>query len=175
MRISLVVAVAENGVIGADNALPWRLKGDMAHFREITRGKPLVMGRKTWESFPKRPLPGRPNLIVTRNADYDAPGGEVLTSIDLALDRARVLAADLGVDEVCVLGGGQIYTAVLPHADTLNLTRVHMDADGDTKFPAIDPADWKEVSRVELEAGPKDSAACSILQLDRIAPPPGSA
>ncbi|KAB2853465.1 MAG: dihydrofolate reductase, partial [Bauldia sp.] len=114
MRIRLVVAVAENGVIGRDGGLPWRLSTDMKRFKATTMGKPVVMGRKTWESFPKRPLPGRHNIIVTRDPAYAAEGASTAVSLDAALALAR---AD-GAEEACVIGGGEIYAAALPLADT---------------------------------------------------------
>jgi dihydrofolate reductase len=112
VHVSFFIAIAENGVIGKDNAMPWRLSSDLRRLRAMTMGKPVIMGRKTWESFPKRPLPGRPNLIVTRDADYDAPGGEVFTSVDEAVARGEALAGELDVDEVVILGGAQIYQAL---------------------------------------------------------------
>src|SRR3546814_18920724 len=107
-HLSFFIAIAENGVIGRDNAMPWRLKGDMAYLKRMTMGKPILMGRKTWESFPKRPLPGRPNLVVTRAAEYGAPGAEVFGTVEAAVARAEVLARALGVDETLVFGGAQL-------------------------------------------------------------------
>lgn len=167
MHISLFVAIAENGVIGKDNAMPWRLSSDLKRLKALTMGKPILMGRKTWESFPKRPLPGRPNLIVTRDADYDAPGGEVFTSVDAALARGEELAHDLGVDEIMVLGGAQIYKALLPRATRIHLTEVHASPEGDTAFD-FDKSAWREVSRERHEAGEKDSAAYSFVLLERL-------
>ncbi|MGK2742334.1 dihydrofolate reductase [Tepidicaulis sp. LMO-SS28] len=167
MHISLFVAIAENGVIGQDNAMPWRLSSDLKRLKALTMGKPILMGRKTWESFPKRPLPGRPNLIVTRDADYDAPGGEVFTSTEAALARGEDLARELQVDEIMVLGGAQIYKALLPRATRIYLTEVHAAPEGDTTFD-FDKSAWREVSRERHEAGEKDSAAYSFVLLERL-------
>lgn len=168
MHICLFVAIAENGVIGKDNGMPWRLSGDLQYLKRMTMGKPIVMGRKTWESFPRRPLPGRPNLIVTRNADYDAPGGEVFTSVEAALARAKDHCGELGVDEIMILGGAEIYAATLPMADRIYLTRVHASPEGDTSFPDFDPAEWKEVRNVRQPKGEGDSDEYSLIVLERV-------
>lgn len=174
--ISLVVAVAENGVIGADAGLPWRLKGDMRHFRAVTMHKPVIMGRKTFDSIGK-PLAGRTNIVLTRDADWAARladggavngtvanGAVVVHSLEEAFDAAR----ETDAEEACVIGGGQIYLQALPHADRIHLTRVHMEAEGDTYFPPLDPAQWRQVSREEHAAGPEDTAPYTIIQLDRL-------
>jgi dihydrofolate reductase len=165
-HISLVIAIAENGVIGAHGAIPWRLKSDMLRFKALTTGKPFVMGRKTWESFPKRPLPGRPNLVVTRDANYEALGGEVFGSVEAAVGRGKVLAAALGVDEVMIVGGAEIYKQALAFASRIYLTEVHARPEGDTHFRP-DKSDWREVSRERHEAGEKDSSAYSFVVLER--------
>lgn len=138
MKISLIVAVAENGVIGRGGQLPWRLPADLQHFKRITLGKPVLMGRKTWASIGK-PLPGRRNLVVTRDPNFTAPGAEVYVNLDEAL-RA---AAD--APELMVIGGADVYRALLPRAQTLYLTRVHAQPVGDTVFPAL-TADWVRAS-----------------------------
>lgn len=166
IHLSLFVAIAENGVIGRDNAMPWRLSEDLKYLKRMTMGKPILMGRKTWESFPKRPLPGRPNLVVTRDADYDAPGGEVFCSTEDAIARGEVLARELDVDEIMVLGGGQIYDALLERATRIYLTEVHDTPDGDTRFE-FDRAGWREVSRERHEKGEKDTSAYSFVVLER--------
>ena len=148
-----MVAVAENGVIGRDGGMPWRLSADMRRFKATTMGKPVVMGRKTWESFPKRPLPGRHNIIVTRDPAYAADGASVVASLDAALALAR----GEGAGEVCVIGGGEVYAAALPCADRLDVTHILAEIDGDTRFPAIDPAVWHAVSGEDFPAGDKDS------------------
>ena len=167
MHICFFVAIAENGVIGKDNAMPWRLSGDLQYLKRTTMGKPIVMGRKTWESFPRRPLPGRPNLIVTRDADYDAPGGEVFTDVDEALARATDLAQELGVNEVMILGGAQIYEATLAKATRIYLTQVHASPEGDTRFPEFDRSEWREVRNVRQPRGANDSDDYSLIVLER--------
>jgi dihydrofolate reductase len=153
MKVTLVVAIAENGVIGRDGGLPWRLSTDMKRFKATTMGKPLVMGRKTWESFPKRPLPGRHNIVITRDRDYRAEGADVAFSFDEALAVAR----EGGAAEACIIGGGQVYEQALPGADRLDVTHVLAAIEGDTRFPAIDPETWYVVSDETYPAGEKDS------------------
>lgn len=167
MRISLVVAVAENGVIGADNDLPWRLKGDLKHFKATTMGKPIIMGRKTYDSIGK-PLLGRTNIVMSRRAG-GVPEGVVLVQ---SLEDAFNAAEATGADEACVTGGAEIYALALPYAHTLHYTRVHMDAEGDTLFPAFNQDEWTEVSSQRFEAGENDSAAYTVLRLDRAGDPP---
>ena len=166
MRISLIVAVAENGVIGRDGALPWRLSGDLRRFKSLTMGKPVVMGRKTWESI-GRPLPGRPNIVVSRNAAFKADGAETAGGLDAALERARALAAAAGEDELFVMGGAALYAAALDGAGRVYLTEVHAAIDGDTVFPALDPAVWREISRERHPAGERDEHDHSFIVLDR--------
>jgi dihydrofolate reductase len=138
--IALIVAVAENGVIGRDGKLPWRIPEDMKWFRERTAGRPMIMGRKTWESFPKQPLPGRTNIVITRNAAYRADGAVVAQSFTEALEVARREKPD----EIMVIGGSEIYRAALPLAQRIYLTSVHGEIAGDTHFPALDRAAWTE-------------------------------
>lgn len=158
MDVVIHVAIAENGVIGRDNGLPWRLSTDMKRFKAMTMGKPVVMGRKTWESFPKRPLPGRLNIVMTRDSAYRAEGAEVVRSLDDALALARVRGRCMdGADEICVIGGGEVYEQALPTADRLYVTHVLAAVDGDARFPPIDPAIWKTVSSEDVPAGEKDS------------------
>ncbi|MES1989637.1 MAG: dihydrofolate reductase [Pseudomonadota bacterium] len=166
MHLSLFIAIADNGVIGRDNGLPWRLKNDLAYLKRMTMGKPIIMGRKTWESFPKRPLPGRPNLVVTRDGDYDAPGAEVFPSVEAAVMRAEALARALGVDEVMVLGGAQVYHALLARASRIYLTEVHARPDGDTRFEFARDS-WREVSREDFAAGEGDTSGYSFVVLER--------
>jgi dihydrofolate reductase len=139
-RLTLVVAYAANRVIGRDNALPWKLPGDLAHFKRTTLGHPIVMGRKTWESL-GRPLPGRRNVVISRAADYAAEGATVVRDIDAAL------SACADTDEVFVIGGAQIYAAVLERADRIVATEVKADVDGDAYFPYLPAFRWREVSR----------------------------
>lgn len=146
VRIALMVAVAANGVIGRDNALPWHLPEDLQYFRRTTMGKPIIMGRKTFESI-GRPLPGRPNIVVTGTPGWSAGGVSVVGSVPAALQRGRELALSAGVDELVVIGGATIYAAALPLADRLYVTEVHADVVGDTWFAPVDGALWKEMSR----------------------------
>jgi dihydrofolate reductase len=165
--IALVVARARNGVIGRDGDLPWRLKSDMAFFKATTMGKPVVMGRKTWDSLPRKPLPGRLNIVVTRQPGYTADGAEAFASLDAALDRGRAQARADGVAEVCVIGGAQIYSETLPVADRLYLTEVAAEPDGDAYFPDPDPAVWGEVSAEQRDPGEGDDHAYTIRVLER--------
>lgn len=148
--VALIVAAAENGVIGCDNQLPWKISEDLRYFKRITLGKPVVMGRKTWDSI-GRPLPGRPNLVVTRNPGWSAAGALVAHSLDDALAQAEVLA---GGAEVMVIGGAQIFAEALPLAGRLYLTEVHRAYAGDAVFPPPDPAEWREVGREDHAGDP---------------------
>lgn len=160
MKIVIHVAIAQNGVIGRDGGLPWRLSTDMQRFKAGTMGKPIVMGRKTWESFPKRPLPGRLNIVVTRDRAFRAEGAEVVHSLDDAIALARVRGRCMvDADDICVIGGGEIYRQALPIADELHVTHVLAEPDGDTAFPAIDPLAWEPISSIEVPAGERDSHA----------------
>lgn len=150
MRIILIAAVADNGVIGRQGDLPWRIPDDLKRFKRLTMGRPVVMGRKTFESI-GRALPGRPNIVVTRRPDFAAPGVTVVRSVDEALERAAEMARRDGVDEIMVIGGGEIYAETLPRADRLDLTEVHATPEGDAYFPAFDRGAWREVERSEHE------------------------
>ncbi len=163
MKVTLVVGVAENGVIGRAGDMPWRLSTELKRFKATTMGKPVVMGRKTWESFPRRPLPGRHNIIVTRNPAYAADGASVAPSLDAALALARAEAAG----EVCIIGGGEIYALAMPLADRLDVTHILGEIDGDTRFPAIDPTIWRAVSSQDFPAGEKDSHATRHVVYER--------
>lgn len=144
-KLALIVAMSENRVIGRDNALPWHLKSDLKMFKAITQFKPIIMGSNTWDSLPRKPLPGRLNLVCSRDLKFEAEGGIVCHSLFEALDIAREHAADDGADEVVVIGGANIYEQTLPKADRLYVTEVHTTLDGDAHFPQIDPAQWTEV------------------------------
>ena len=153
--IALIVAVARNGVIGADNKLPWHLPGDLKHFKAVTLGKPVVMGRKTFESI-GRPLPGRLNIVVTRDHDYLATnpvanGVTLVHSLEAALQLADVAAQSAGVAEIAVIGGADIYRQALPLATTVYLTRVELEVSGDACFPGLDPARWRRTESVQGE------------------------
>lgn len=165
-EIVLVAAVADNGVIGADNAIPWRQKSDMRRLKAITMNKPVVMGRKTFASL-KRPLPGRTNIVVTRDAAFDRPGIVVANSVEAALSLAQADALQRGADEIAVLGGAEIYAHFLAFADRLEITEVHATPKGNTYFPAIDKGAWEEVGRVRHDAGPEDAAAFSYVTYRR--------
>lgn len=156
--IVLIAAVARNGVIGADNDMPWRLSTDLKRFKQMTLGKPVVMGRKTFLSFGGKPLPGRPHVIISRDPDYAPEGAEAATSLEAALERAGTLARELGVDEIVIMGGGQIYAQAMPLANRLEITEVEVDPQGDTRFPEIDPEIWRETARVAGDRGDRDSA-----------------
>ena len=158
----LVAAVADNGVIGQGGGLPWRLRSDLRNFRAVTMGKPVVMGRKTFVSIGK-PLPGRTNIVVSRNPDFAAPGVMVAPSIEAALAAARGDALRRFADAVAVIGGADLYAATIGQADRLVVTHGHLRPDGDTLFPVIDPALWREVERSEHDPGPDDAAAFTVL------------
>jgi dihydrofolate reductase len=165
-QIVLIVAVAENGVIGAGGTIPWRLKTDQQRLKAITLGKPVVMGRKTFESL-RRPLPGRTNIVITRDADYRAAGAVVTTSFDQAHAVALGDAMRRSVFEIAVIGGAEIYRQWMQAADTLDITEVHARPEGDTHFAAIDTQQWEEVSRVRNPAGPDDSVDFSYVTYRR--------
>ncbi len=162
MRLALIAAVARNGVIGRGGDLPWRIPADLRFFKATTMGKPMIMGRRTFESIGKA-LPGRTSIVVTRQADFAAEDVEVAG--DLA--QALKIAADLGAEEAMVIGGGEIYAAALPRADRIYLTEVHIDAEGDVHFPPLDPAQWRELSRDDHPAE-GDTPAFSFVILERI-------
>ena len=144
-RLALIVAVADNGVIGRDNGLPWHLPEDLRYFKRITMGKPIVMGRKTFESI-GRALPGRTNIVISRNEQFAPDGVLLAASLDEALGLARQLADEQGVGEAVIIGGAQIYALALPRADRLYVTRVHATPEGDTLLPPVDWAQWVETS-----------------------------
>ena len=165
-EIALVVAVAENGVIGQRNGIPWRLKADLQRFKAITIGKPIVMGRKTFNSL-RRPLPGRTNIVITRDPDFTAAGALVTRSLVDALAIAKGDAMRRSVAEIAVIGGAEIYTASMPVADRLEVTEVHTQVDGDTVFPPIDPSIWHEVVRCRNTAASGDTADYSYVTYRR--------
>jgi dihydrofolate reductase len=140
-RVALVVAVARNGVIGKDGGLPWRVPGELKRFKELTLGKPVIMGRKTWESLPNKPLPGRQNIVVTRQADYKAAGADVAGSVAEALEKAGA------APEVCIIGGAEIYGRSLPLASRIYLSEIPLEPVGDAYFPRLDMAVWRETGR----------------------------
>jgi dihydrofolate reductase len=158
--ISFVVAMSDQGVIGRDNALPWRLPADLRRFKALTLGKPVLMGRKTFEAI-GRPLPQRQNIVLTHAADFAPRGVTVVHSF------AEALAQAAGSAELMVIGGAQVYRLALPHADRIHLTRVHADTPGDTRFPALDPAMWEEREREERPADAQHAYAMTFSTLSR--------
>ncbi len=160
--VSLVYAQSKNGVIGAGGGLPWHLPSDLKRFRETTFGKPIIMGRKTWDSLPRKPLPGRQNIVITRQKNWAAEGADVAATVDAALR----LAGD--VPEVCVIGGGEIYHLFIAIADRIYLTEVDVTVAGDTLAPILDPDEWDERSRSEPIQGENDSARFSTRVLSRV-------
>jgi dihydrofolate reductase len=168
MDIVLVAAVAENGVIGRGNGLPWRLKSDMQHFRSLTMGKPVIIGRKTFLAIGK-PLPGRTNIVVSRDAAFAAPGMLVAPGLGAALAAARGDALRRRTDEIIVAGGGDIYTQAMPLAARLSITYIHRAVEGDAYFPPIDRRIWREIARDEHEAAAGDDAAFAFVTYERSA------
>jgi dihydrofolate reductase len=166
MDVVLIVAVADNGVIGSSGAIPWRLKTDQQRFKMMTMGKPVVMGRRTFVSL-RRPLPGRTNIVVTRDADYRAAGAVVTSSFGDARAVAVGDALRRSAGEIAVIGGAEIYAQWMACADRLEITEVHARPEGDTHFAAIDAADWEEVARARNPAGPDDSADFSYVTYRR--------
>jgi dihydrofolate reductase len=165
-QIVFVVAVAENGVIGQGNAMPWRLKSDMQRFKALTIGKPVVMGRKTFMSLPK-PLPGRTNIVITRDPGFQAAGAVVTTSLGHARDVALGDALRRSAGEIAVIGGAEIYAQWIDVADRLEVTEIHAAPQGDTRLAPIDPATWQEAARVRHSATPDDSADFSYVTYRR--------
>ena len=160
--VSFVVAVAENGIIGNQGELPWgHLPADLQHFKRLTLGHPVVMGRRTYDSL-GRALPKRPNIVITRQTNWTAPGCETAASIVAALARAHELDED-----ICVIGGGEIYRAALPAADVIYLTEVHHAFEGDASFPDLNPAEWHEETRERHEADEQHAYAFSFVTLRR--------
>jgi dihydrofolate reductase len=169
MEIVLVVAVAENGVIGSQGAMPWRLKSDMKRFKTLTSGKPVVMGRKTFVSI-GRPLPGRTNIVVTRDRDFRSPGVVVTNSFADARAIATGDALRRFVTEIAVIGGAEVYAQWMDSADRLEITEVHARPEGDTRFATINATEWEEVARLRNPAGPDDSADFSYVTYRRRKP-----
>ncbi|MFN3353123.1 MAG: dihydrofolate reductase [Brevundimonas sp.] len=162
-----VVARGRNGVIGRDGDLPWRLRSDLQRFKAITIGKPCIMGRATWQSLPLKPLPGRLNVVLTRDESFEAKGALVVHTLADALGIAREQAREDGVDEVCVIGGAQIFETTLPKAKRLYITEVDAAPDGDVTFPPFDETAFVEVSSEAHPAGEKDDHAFTFRVLER--------
>jgi len=166
-KLCAVVAMDRNRVIGRDGDLPWRLPSDLKHFKRVTLGKPCLMGRKTWESLPF-PLPGRPNLVLTRNAAYKAEGAQLFTDMHQMVGEGYALAGASGVDEVMLIGGAQLYETLLPRCDRLYVTRVDAEVEGDAVFPEIDSKFWQLNSENGPIKSPKDDYAFNVAVFDRV-------
>jgi dihydrofolate reductase len=165
--LSLVAARGRNGVIGREGDLPWRLRSDLALFKQTTLGKPVIMGRKTWDSLPRKPLPGRLNLVLSRDGAFEPTGAVVCERFEEALEMAREQAREDGVDEVCVIGGRALFDLALPRARRLYLTEVAAEPEGDVRFPDIDEAGWREVRREAHPAGEGDDFPFTFRVLER--------
>jgi len=164
--VALIAAVARNGVIGAGDALPWRLSSDLKRFKALTMGKPLIMGRKTFQSI-GGPLPGRATIVVTRDEGFAPEGVDVARDIESALRLAEARARELGAEEIIVAGGGEIYAQTLARAGRLYITEVALAPEGDAHFPPIDPALWREISREPGVRGPRDEADFAFVEYRR--------
>lgn len=156
LDVVFVVAVSENGIIGREGDMPWKLSSDLKRFKALTLGRPVIMGRKTFQSI-GRPLPGRVNIVVTRDAAYRPEGVEVFASVEAAMERAEAVARADGVNEIAVIGGGQIYAQTMDRATILHVTHVDRHLEGDTMFPPIDAAIWESGAEERIPEGPKDS------------------
>jgi len=166
--LAAVVAVAKNGVIGRNGDLPWRIPSDLKRFKETTLGKPVIMGRKTWESLPKKPLPGRANYVISATLP-GVEGAQVFADAEEALEAATREAQRAGVDEVCLIGGAQLYADLLERTQRLYLTEVDLEPQGDARFPALDPDAWRLVRSERVEPGARDDAGFTVKVLDRVA------
>jgi len=167
MTLCLIVAVAENGVIGRDNDLPWRLPGDLKRFKSVTMGKPLIMGRRTYDSI-GRPLPGRANIVLTRDVDFHPDGVLAVHDPDAAIEVAEQEAERVGATEIMVIGGAGVYEIFLNRASRIYLTEIHDSPTGDTEFMPLDPAIWRETDRERHVAEGSDSSDYSFVVLDRL-------
>ena len=166
MQLSLIWAMAENRVIGRDNSLPWRLPNDMRHFMKTTMGRPVIMGRKTFESM-KAPLPGRTNIVLTQNHEWQREGVQVAPTLDEAIALAESQCLIDGVDEVMIIGGAQIYALALPIADRLYMTIVHAEPAGDVFFPPVDLTGWRVVAEERFDADERHSSAYTFQTMER--------
>ena len=166
MQIAIIVAAAENDIIGRLGQMPWRMPSDLRHFRRLTLGKPVIIGRKTFQSI-GGPLDGRDTIVVTRDPGFTADGVLVATSLEGAIALARACATARSSHELIIAGGGELYRLALPIADRIYLTRIHATPDGDATFPALDPNQWQEVTRAPLTTTPKDEFAAEVLVLQR--------
>lgn len=161
MILTTIAAVAQNGVIGNNNDLIWRLPDDLKHFKNLTKGHTMIMGRKTWESIGAKPLPHRRHIIITRNFDYEADGAEIVSTIDEALELAHT------DEHVFIAGGGEIYKLAMPYIQRMELTIVHHDFDGDTYFPDFEESQWRELKSTRHEADERHAYPFSFITLER--------
>lgn len=166
IKISMIAAVAENGVIGSHQSMPWRIPSDFAYFKRMTLGKPIVMGRKQYETVGK-PLPGRTNIVVTRQTGYQPEGVLVFPDVESALERARAIAEIDGVGEIMIIGGGEIYRQLMERADRLYISHVDLAPEGDVHFPPIDPLQWAVVDLPEVQPSPQDEAGYRVKVYER--------
>jgi dihydrofolate reductase len=166
MKLSLICAMASNGIIGRNNGLPWHLPEDLRYFKATTMGHSIIMGRKTWESI-GRPLPGRTSIVVTRDADYVAEGAKVVYSMQDALRLAESIAVIDGTEEAFVIGGAALYATAMPIADRFHLTRVHAEVEGDTVLSGFDESQWSEVSRDDFQRNEANLFDYSICILEK--------
>ena len=166
MKIALICAMAENRVIGRNNSLPWHLSEDLKYFKRTTMGKSIIMGRKTWESIGKA-LPGRTNIVVSTNPDYEAAGARVVSSLEQAISLAKSVSVKSGSEEAFIIGGAGLYQAALPLADRFHLTRVHAEVEGDTYLAEFDESDWREIAREDFSHNETNPYAYSICLLER--------
>jgi dihydrofolate reductase len=168
--VTFVVAVARNGVIGKDGGLPWRVSSDLKLFKRLTMGKPVIMGRNTWDSLPVKPLPGRPNIVITRRKDFSPAGARIVHSLDEALSLGRTLAKEAGADEVAVIGGGEVFAEALRRnlVSRLYWTEIDLAPEGDITMPPLAPDAWREVSRQSHPKGERDDAAFTLITLERV-------
>ena len=167
MKLALICAMSENRVIGRDNGLPWHLSEDLKYFRRTTMGNCMIMGRNTWESI-GRALSGRTSIVITSNSEYQAGGAEVVGSLQQAIERAEAVSKETGSTETFVIGGAVLYQAALPLADTLHLTRVHAQVEGDTTLHQFDESNWKEISREQYQHDESNQYDYSICVLKRV-------
>ena len=168
VKLSMIVARARNGIIGKNGGLPWKLSDDLALFKQTTNGKPIIMGRHTWESLPKKPLPGRQNIIITRNWEYAAEGARVYSNLNAAINSAKAIAARNGEQEVFIIGGESLYRRALPMTDILYISEVDAEVDGDVRFPEIDESQFREVATKQFEKSERNDHAFTLRVLERI-------
>lgn len=166
MKLALIWAMSRNRTIGRNNALPWHLPEDLKYFKRVTMGKPIIMGRKTWESI-GRPLPGRSNIVITRDPSYRAEGVKLVRTLEEAISLAESIALKDGADEAVVIGGEQIYALALPHAQRLYMTQVHAEVEGDAFFPQFDLTQWNELGRDDFSAAGPNPYDYSFVVLER--------